>query len=109
LASGRLAADAVLKAKQEGDFSQGTLAHYHRLLEESFVLKELRRFKNAPKTLSNPRLYADYPSWLHETLKELYTVGEGPRDSVGRILWRAVRKGPPLGRILGDLWSMRHL
>lgn len=109
LASGRLAADAVLEAKQEGDFSSKSLARYQRLLEESFVLKELRGFQNAPKILSNPRLYSDYPSWLHETLKELYTVGERPRDHAGRIVWRSLRKGPPLRRILGDLWSMLHL
>ena len=59
--SGYLAAQAVERAHSLGDMSAENLSIYQELLEKSFILKQLRKFKNAPKMRENERLYSLYP------------------------------------------------
>ena len=56
IASGVLAARAIITATEKKDFSSQSLAEYERLLKESFVLKDMETFKKAPHFLDNPRL-----------------------------------------------------
>lgn len=52
--SGRLAAEAVTKAHELGKYDEEALSVYGKLLEESFVLRELKTFRNAHKVLIEP-------------------------------------------------------
>lgn len=61
MASGIAAAEAVIKAKEAGNFKQATLSHYEALLRKGFVLKELGTFRKAPEYLENERIYGAYP------------------------------------------------
>ena len=45
MASGVAAAETVIKAKKDGDFTAKTLAHYEGLLRSRFVMKELEALK----------------------------------------------------------------
>ncbi len=49
LASGHFAAQTVMKAKETGNYDAQTLSTYRRLLEDSFVLKDLRSFQETPR------------------------------------------------------------
>jgi electron transfer flavoprotein-quinone oxidoreductase len=92
IASGLAAAQTVIRAKEAGDFSQGSLVHYQKLLEKSFVLKDLKTFCRAPGFLSNPRLYEFYPSLACEIAGRIYRVSGEPRKDIFSIL-RAETKG----------------
>ena len=60
VASGLAAAETIVGAKQVGDFSAKSLARYQQLLEQSFVLKDLKTYKKSPHFLENPRIYSVY-------------------------------------------------
>jgi len=77
--SGKIAADTILKAHEEGDNSKIALSKYLDALKESFVFRELEAFKKAPKFLSNKRIYNDYPELLNSFFRELLTVDGNPR------------------------------
>ena len=72
--SGRLAAEAVIKAKAKGDFSAEGLACYKTLLEDSFVLKELKIYQNFPSLLECHAVFNDIPKMADEFASELLTV-----------------------------------
>jgi electron transfer flavoprotein-quinone oxidoreductase len=75
IASGMHAAEAVIEAKAAGDFSKAGLAGYERRLKESFVLKELALYKDAPHFIeSTPRMFGTYPALLESILGRLFTV-----------------------------------
>src|SRR3990167_4465659 len=48
MASGAMAAEAILEAKEEGDFSEAALNSYVNRLNDSFVMNDLKRYGDAP-------------------------------------------------------------
>ncbi len=70
--SGYLAAKAVEKAHEMGGMTSENLSVYERLLEESFIVKQLRKFRNAPKMRENRRLYSTYPELLNSVMGQLF-------------------------------------
>lgn len=108
LASGHFAAKAFLKAKETGRFDADALKSYQDLLENSFVLKDFRDFRNASHVLENPRLFSHYPELLGSILCDIYTVPAGPKENI----FPAIKKRMPAGEIwdiLKDLWSFRKI
>jgi len=77
--SGRVAAEAITKAHDVGKYDAETLSIYGKLLEESFVLRELRAFRNAHKVLIEPRLYSDYVRLINKVLARYFDVDGTPR------------------------------
>ena len=78
IASGMAAAEAVIKAREKGDFSKETLSCYETLLKEDFVLKDLHTFRRSPEFLRNKRLYKSYPPLLCDLFHGLFKV-RGPK------------------------------
>ncbi len=88
LASGYLAAQTVLKAREAGSFRAETLSLYSRLLEESFVLKDFKNFQETPAVLANPRFTNHYPELIGAIMKDIYAVPAGPKARI----YETVRK-----------------
>ncbi|MEA1961162.1 MAG: FAD-dependent oxidoreductase [Bacillota bacterium] len=82
LASGYYAAQAVLQAKQKEDYSAAGLAVYEKLLNDSFVMKDFKAFKNATEVLDNPRFFNHYPQLAGDVMKDLYEVSAGPKANL---------------------------
>ena len=61
LASGYYAAQAVIQAKEKNDFTKAGLSIYEKLLNDSFVLKDFKNFKESLEVLEYPRLFTHYP------------------------------------------------
>jgi electron transfer flavoprotein-quinone oxidoreductase len=61
MASGIAAAETVIQAKANNNFTRAALAQYEQLLKKGFVLQELNTFKKAPAFLENKRIYTTYP------------------------------------------------
>ena len=97
MTSAKLAAEAVLRAKQRGDFSAKTLSHYDQLLRESHIYKDLYKYRNMARFFeSHPEFFALYPELLNEAAREMLTVdGTTKRAKQRRIFWDAMRKRKP--------------
>ena len=98
LASGCLAARAVLKAREAGNFRTETLSLYGRLLEESFVLRDFKSFQETPAVLANPRFTNHYPELIGAVMKDVYAVPAGPKAR----LYETIRKHVTLK----EMWSV---
>jgi len=79
MASGYYAAQAVLKARETGDYGLDTLSIYRSLLDESFVMKDFKNFQEAPSVLANPRFFNHYPELAGDIMRDIYTVPAGPK------------------------------
>jgi len=99
VASGVAAAETIIRAKQKGDFSASSLAYYHELLKQSFVLKDLKTFSKASRFLENPRLYTTYPELACNLAERLFISDGQPRERVWQ-LFREAKKGKI------SLWQM---
>lgn len=108
MASGYLAAQAVLKARETGQYSASQLAVYELLLKDSFVMKDFQNFKDAPAALDNPRFFTVYPEMVTTMMSELYAVGAGPKERIYPTLKKhlTIRE---LWDMLGDLRKVRKI
>ncbi len=98
LASGYYAAQAILKAKKAGDFNTETLSIYRNLLEESFVLQDLKNFQKTPAIINNPRYFNHYPELVGDLMKDIYAVSSGPKERLYPTVRRHVS--------LRELWNI---
>jgi len=110
IASGLAAAETVKEAKSRGDYSRKSLAHYKSLLEESFVLQDLKHFQRAPHFLAIPRLHKLYPEIACGLAERIFRVDGQPRKKFlslvrevikGKVsLWQLVKDAIKAGRAM---------
>lgn len=105
IASGVMAARAVITATSKKDFSSQSLAEYERLLKESFVLKDMETFKNAPRFLDNPRLMGLYPQVACDTLEKLMFIGDQPKKRLVGTAMSKIRSKIALTKMLKDAFQ----
>ncbi len=113
MTTGRIAAETVIAAKAEGkEMSDKTLSAYKSSLDASFVMKDLKKYRNMPDVLhDSPQFFTTYPDLVAGAMKKLFTVDgvdkltkekeimgafKGARKWTGLVgdafkLWRAVR------------------
>jgi electron transfer flavoprotein-quinone oxidoreductase len=108
--SGRLAAETIIRAKRQNDFSSASLSHYRTLLEQSFVMRDLRHYKNMPALMDTRQIYNEFPALAADILGGLFRVdGSAPeklRKLIGGAAARSVKLSdlPELGaKALGAL------
>ena len=91
MASGLTAAETIIEAKKNNDFSEKGLAGYRKRLEGSFVLMDLKRYKGISNfALKHPEFFKEYPELLVELAEEFFTVSETPK---GKSRMAVIKKG----------------
>lgn len=106
MTAGRLAGETVIDAKARGDFSAALLASYRRRLEESFVLKDLRKYQHLPEFVDrHPELLQIYPELLTHTVHEMLTVDGMPKRDKQRKIWKDIRARRSLWQLVRDAYQ----
>jgi len=112
IASGIHAAEAAIEAKQKGDYTKAGLAGYEEKLRNSFVLKELQHYKDAPHFIeSTPRMFTAYPALLESVLLKMFTVeGTTQPQHLMQMMMGELRGKASLWDLGMDAWKgMRSL
>ena len=82
MASGEAAAKTFIEAKKNRDFSARSLAYYGKLLDESFVMKDLKRYRKMNRFAEeNPEFFGPYLDVITRTAVDYFTVKEMPKRS----------------------------
>ncbi len=104
--SGRLAAQAIIEAKSKNDFSAARLSRYWELLDESVILKDLRKIRRVtPFAHARPHLLRDYPKIASEIAREYLTVDGKPKKEKQQNIARMIRSVPKR-QLLSDAFGM---
>ena len=103
VASGIAAAEAVKRAHELNDFSARSLSYYKQLLERSFVLRDLRRFRHLSRFLQSERIYKEYPAWFCRAARSLFTIGTSPSEKAFKVLTREKPRNLSRLRIVSDI------
>ncbi len=108
MASGVFAAEAILEAKEKGDFSDGGLAGYVKRLKESFVMKDLKRYGNAPEKLSKmPHLFKEYPDAILKMAEGYFTVSDMSKAEAQRLARRSFKDKISIWKFLWDMYKTK--
>lgn len=92
IGSGLAAADAVIEAKGKGDFRADSLGAYRRNLDESFVMKDLKRFAKTPQFMENDRLYKQYPRMVNNLFSKVYHHDLTPKEHLVKTAMHSLKE-----------------
>lgn len=97
LMSAKFAAQVCVEAHERGDFSAEMLSRYQTLLDESFIMDDLRGYsKTSSFFQGKPQFLERYPEILVDALHEFLTVDNVPKRAKQRRILRQVlsRRAP---------------
>lgn len=107
MASGVLAAETIIEAKKRGDFSKAALTPYQQKLENSFVLKDLKKFERVSNFFNaNPHLLRDYPEVLVRLLTDYFTISEKPKAEIEKEVIGKFRREIGVLNLVKDLFKI---
>jgi electron transfer flavoprotein-quinone oxidoreductase len=102
MTSGALAADTAISALKTGDYSARALSAYKKRLDESFVIRDMKTFKNAPGMMHLERLYRTYPQVIASVMEKVYRVDGVPRSKLLRLARKEALKEAGLAGLISD-------
>jgi len=109
MASGVIAGEAILEAKEKGDFSEATLNSYVNRLNDSFVMNDLKRYGDAPEKVSAmPQLFKEYPDAILEMAKGYFTVSDMSKEEMQKLSWHGFKDKISVWRFLWDMYRIRR-
>ncbi len=104
LTSGRIAAETLIALKKDGKaFSAANLAAYKKGLEDSFVLKDLKKYKDLPDTLfRNKQFVTTYPQLMTKAAEQFFRVDGVDKLTKEKEIIRGFRKARGMLGLVGD-------
>ncbi|MEJ2552862.1 MAG: FAD-dependent oxidoreductase [Gammaproteobacteria bacterium] len=108
MTTGRLAAETVIDLAQAGmAMNKRNLAVYRHKLDTTFVMKDLKKYKDMPAVLEkNQQFFTEYPELLSGAAHTLVTVdGVDKKTKERRIRKNFLRKRSPFG-LLSDAFKL---
>ncbi len=103
--SGYLAAKTILKAHSQGRYDSENLSLYQKLLEESFIMKELRKHKGISKILRSSDIFTQYPEILINVSRKLFQI-EDSSPTLMQALKESIRGKTSLVKVLWNMFKV---
>jgi electron transfer flavoprotein-quinone oxidoreductase len=102
MTSGVLAAETAIKALEANDFTARTLSLYKKKLDASFIIKDMKTFKNAAGMMRLERLFRTYPQVLAGVMEKMYRADGVPRSKLLRLARKEALKEVGLKDLIAD-------
>ncbi len=108
MTSGRIAAETVIALHGKGlPCSQENLAVYRAALDESFVMKDLKKYRELPEVLhGNPHFFSVYPKLFNRAAHTMLTVDGEDKHSKEKTVRRSFVEQRSLLGLMGDAYRM---
>ncbi|WHY93395.1 FAD-dependent oxidoreductase [Neobacillus cucumis] len=105
--SGELAAKTIVQAKKRGDFSESSLNQYREALNNSFIMKDLDKYKDAPHTFeSYPQYFKEYAPMLTKAMGKFFTVDGTPKRDKQKQIMKSFTDGRGTFKVLTDIYRV---
>ena len=106
MASGKMAAEAIIEAIKRGDCSKNGLAGYGDRLAESFVLKDMKKYRRFGRfRYQHKEIYNQLPRLASFAAREMLTVNGISKKQKQKLIMQEVRKETSLFKLLRLLWQ----
>lgn len=108
MTTGRVAAETIiwLKRRRE-ELSKANLAEYQRRLEDSFVMKDLKKYRRIPGFLHNHKhVFGLYPRLISAAAQTWLRVDGVDKRSKEKQIFNAFRGGRSLFGLIGDAFKL---
>jgi electron transfer flavoprotein-quinone oxidoreductase len=102
MTSGVLAAETAIEALTAADFSARMLSPYKKKLDASFVIRDMKTFKNAVGMMQLDRLFRKYPQVVAAIMGKIYRSDGEPRSKLLKLARKEALKEVGLTDIIAD-------
>lgn len=104
MASGRMAAETVLELKAKGQpFTAANLAAYKAKLDQSFIMKDLKKYRNLPSVLhGNKQFFNQYPDVINAAAHNWFTVDSVDKKTKEKQIMGSFVKTRSVLGLVGD-------
>lgn len=110
IASGIMAADTIIQAKEANDFSEKSLARYETRLKETFVMQDFETCKAMPEFLDNESFFSFYPKHVPDLVEKIMWFDKGSKAGIGRTAWNNLKSSGILSfKRLTELYKIKSL
>jgi electron transfer flavoprotein-quinone oxidoreductase len=109
MTTGRIAAETIIWLKRRKDApTRANLTEYKRRLDESFVMKDLKKYKNIPEFLhgNKQKMFGLYPKLLSGAAQTWFRVDGTDKRTKEKEIMRSFRKSRTLPGLLGDAFKL---
>ncbi len=103
--SGILSAETAINAIKLNDFGEKSLALYKKLLERSFPIKDLKKFKNFKHLFEKPEMFSRAIIALN-ALEEVFKCDNLPKEEHIKKARKIFFKDYSLKKIIKDAWTI---
>ncbi len=109
MTTGRLAAETVIEAKAAGkDMNEKTLSAYKAKLDDSFVMKDLHKYRDMPQVFhKNNQFFTSYPELVNKAAQTMLTVDGVDKKTKEKAIFSSFKRTRSLTGLVGDavkLW-----
>ncbi|MEK8053002.1 FAD-dependent monooxygenase [Ideonella sp. DXS22W] len=108
MTTGRLAAETVIAAKAANQpLTAKTLSAYKKALDESFVMKDLKKYRDLPEVLhTSPQFFTTYPTLLNRAAQTMFTVDGVDKKTKEREIFGSFKSARRLGGLMSDAFKI---
>lgn len=104
--AGKVAGETAVTAHRVSDFSAKMLSEYKDALQQRFVLRDLRQYRNFSRFLHNhPNFMSVYPNFLNESFGRFFTAYGKPKKQLYQEILGSLTSRRPFFRAAGDMIS----
>lgn len=109
MTSGKFAAETIIESSKKNDFSKSNLAAYQKKLEDSYVIKDIRKYKNATQYMEkNQQKIDSYIHWAMASSKEMMTVDGQTKQQKQQKIMKGLIAGHGRIGMLKDIFGLRR-
>jgi electron transfer flavoprotein-quinone oxidoreductase len=105
MTSGRIAAEAIAQIKSRGEpMTAGNLALYKKLIDDSFVMKDLKKYKDMPQLLhiQSQNFFLTYPQLVSKAMQNFVRVDGTPKVEKERVTLKSFVSARTWTGLFGD-------
>jgi electron transfer flavoprotein-quinone oxidoreductase len=107
MTTGRIAAETIFDLKTHNQpMTASNLSMYKARLDDSFVMKDLKKYKNLPRTLENKHLFTTYPQLLSRAAQTYFRVDGVDKKSKENEIVKSFFRTRKVKGLLGDVLGM---
>jgi electron transfer flavoprotein-quinone oxidoreductase len=108
MTSGRFAGETVLELKRRGKpLDAANLAAYKAKLDDSFVLKDLKKYQRLPEVMHmSPQFFTAYPDLLNNAAHQWFTVDGVEKKAKEKDIMRSFTKRRSVFGLMGDAFKL---
>lgn len=91
MASGKMAAEAIMRAKELGKYDEEALDSYRINIYNSFIGQDLKKYKDAAHTFEEyPQYFNEYLPMVNKAMSKFFTVDGTPKGEKQKEIIRSV-------------------